>query len=351
MKYNEVNDVLKGQKVNGYENFESTLKLMEELMLILRKQRNQKGSIDFDIDEPEFAYSELGEITSLLVNERGLSERIIEDFMLVANKTIASYIYYMNLPFVYRNHDIPNIQKVKEFIKFAKTLGEKMSRLPEDVNSIFIQRLLNDLKESPNFEFYSEILLRSMMKADYSAKNVGHFGLSFDIYTHFTSPIRRYPDLIVHRLLEQYENRNYMITEEENEKQYSKLSEQAKQSSLKERNADACEKAVFKMKSAQFMANHIGEVYTGRVVNALSNGVVVQILGGIRGFVTLDTLDGYYYDEENYRIISSNDKRGYRLGDEIEVRVFETNIMAGEITLVPSNYVKKDKQKKFKRRS
>lgn len=323
MTYKNVNKILEENIVpEGYEEYVDSLKQMAELASILRKAKIRRGYIDFNIDEAKIIVDEKGKAIDVKLRERGVGENLIEDFMIAANETVASHIFYMNLPFVYRVHGEPNEEKIQSFLNFVSILGHKLNAKIKDLSPKSVQKILDELRDMKEFPILSKLMLRSMQKAVYDPNNIGHFGLASEIYTHFTSPIRRYPDTTVHRLLRTYmfENRIDNETIKYYETNLPFLTDHA---SYKERMAVECEREVDDMKKAEYMMDHIGEEYSGMISGVVSFGMFVELANSIEGLVRLDDMtdDFYTYDEATFALIGKKNKRGYRLGDNVNVIV------------------------------
>ena len=327
MTYKNVNKILEENTIpEGYEPYAETLKQMGELAKILRKYKIDRGYIDFEIDESKIIVDEKGKAIDVKLRERGTGEKLIEDFMIAANETVATHIYYMELPFVYRVHGEPSEDKINNFLKFISILGYKVQGNIKEITPKNMQLMLEQLKDKEEYTIISSILLRSMQKAVYDKTNIGHFGLASKCYTHFTSPIRRYPDLIVHRLLNEYIFENNINEETVNKYDY-KLIDITKHSSERERASVECEREVDDMKKAEYMQDHIGEEYEGIISSVMPFGMFVELPNLIEGLVHIDDLEGdrYMFNEETFSITGSKDKRGYRLGDKVKVIVKAAN--------------------------
>ena len=327
MTYKNVNKILEENTIpEGYEPYADTLKQMGELAKILRKYKIDRGYIDFEIDESKIIVDEKGKAIDVKLRERGTGEKLIEDFMIAANETVATHIYYMELPFVYRVHGEPSEDKINNFLKFISILGYKVQGNIKEITPKSMQLMLEQLKDKEEYTIISSILLRSMQKAVYDKTNIGHFGLASKCYTHFTSPIRRYPDLIVHRLLNEYIFENNINEETINKYDY-KLVDITKHSSERERASVECEREVDDMKKAEYMQDHIGEEYEGIISSVMPFGMFVELPNLIEGLVHIDDLEGdrYIFNEETFSITGSKDKRGYRLGDKVKVIVKAAN--------------------------
>ena len=323
MTYKKVNDILDKNIVDKlYKPFEKTLRNMKKLSDILRENKRRRGYIDFEIPEVKILVDEKGKPIELAKREQGTGEKLIEDFMIAANETVATYINNMELPFIYRVHGEPSEEKISSFLNFVQTLGYKPVGKVKKSSPQSVQNLLNQLKNAPEYPIFSELLLRSMQKAVYSESNIGHFGLGSTCYTHFTSPIRRYPDTTVHRLLRTYifegHIDNYTI-----DAMNVKMPVIAEHTSEKEVDAIECEREVDDMKMAEYMEEHIGEVYTGRISGVMNFGLFVELDNLVEGLIRIEDLDDdfYIYDEENYRLIGRKHKKQYRMGDKLKVIV------------------------------
>ena len=342
MTYKKVNAILENNEVaEGYEKYVDSLRLMEELASVLRKNKVEKGYIDFDIDEAKIITNESGEAIDVVLRERGTGEKLIEDFMIAANETVARHITYMEYPFIYRVHGEPNEEKINNFLNFVSILGHSVHKMKK-VTPKAMQELLGELKDVKEYPILSSLLLRSMQKAVYDRTNIGHFGLASKCYTHFTSPIRRYPDTTVHRLLRTYLfNKN--INADTIKYWEQKLLPLSVHTSERERAAIECEREVDDMKMAEYMEKHIDEEYTGIVSGVMSFGMFIELPNKIEGLVRIDDLkDDYYtYDETTFSLIGNKNKRGYRLGDEVTVVVKAASKINHTI-----DFVLKDNKKK-----
>jgi len=323
MTYKKVNSILEENIVPlGYEPYEQKLRLMKKLADILRDNKTRKGYIDFELDESKIIVNEKGEVIDVTLRNRGVGEKLIEDFMIAANETVARHIFLMEYPFVYRVHGEPSEEKITKFLCFVSALGYKVNGKYNSVNPKSMQQLLNQLKDKKEFTILSSQLLRSMQKAVYDDTNIGHFGLASKCYTHFTSPIRRYPDTTVHRLLKAYLF-NDKFNEEVIEHWEVKLPDLVEHASLKERSAIECEREVDDMKKAEYMEHHVGEEYSGVISSVVSFGMFVELSNLIEGLVHVeDMTDDYYaFDESTFSLVGEQNHKRYRLGDEVKVKV------------------------------
>lgn len=327
MTYTNVNSIIEKNIVpEGYEKYADTLIKMEELAQILRKHKISKGYIDFGIDESEIVVDKTGKVIDVVLRNRGKGENLIEDFMIVANETVATCVSFMELPFVYRVHGEPNEEKINSFLGFVSSLGYTIKGKVKDLHPKEMQDILEQLRDKKEFHMLSSLLLRSMQKAVYDTNNIGHFGLASKCYTHFTSPIRRFPDTTVHRLLRKYlfktqVDKDSVVAEEQ------KLGYIAEHSSKKERDSIDCEREVTDMKKAEYMMDHIGEHYSGMISGITSFGMFVELPNLIEGLIKIDTLtdDTYTFDESTITLKGNKNKRGYRLGDSVDVVVMSAS--------------------------
>ena len=323
MTYKKVNKILEENIVpEGYERYKDTLLKMKEVAHILRKNKLEKGYIDFDLDEAKIIVNESGEAIDVTLRARGIGEKLIEDFMIAANETVARHIFYMDYPFIYRVHGEPNEEKITKFMHYISVLGYTITGKINKITPKSMQGILEQLKDAKEYSMMSKELLRSMQKAIYDTKNSGHFGLASKCYTHFTSPIRRYPDTTVHRLLHTYLfNKN--LNKETIKHWEAKLPFVAEHSSLKERNSIECEREVDDMKKAEYMEKHIGEHFEGIISGVMSFGIFVELPNLIEGLIRVEDIKGDYYEynEDTFSLVGKRNKRGFRLGDRVKVIV------------------------------
>lgn len=322
MTYKKVNSILEDNIVpEGYEQFEDDLRLMHKLAKILRKAKEKRGYIDFEVDEAKILVDDKCIPTDVILRDRGEGEKLIEDFMIAANECVASHIYFMNLPFIYRIHEYPKEEKIRSFLGFVSGLGYHITGNLNDFKPITLQNILEQLKDKPEFKILSTLLLRCMQKAVYKPENLGHYGLASSCYTHFTSPIRRYPDTTVHRLL-----RTYLFEEKLDMKTIRKWEEKlvyiAEHSSERERAAVDCEREVDDMKMAEYMEKHIGEEFEGMISSITSFGMFIELDNLIEGLVALkDMKDFYHFDEEHLCLVGEKSHIKYSIGERVLVKV------------------------------
>lgn len=326
MTYKKVNSILEKNIVpEGYEEYADSLRMMADLAKILRKAKENRGYIDFEVDEAKILVNEKCEPTEIVLRDRGVGENLIEDFMIAANECVATHIYFMNLPFIYRVHEVPKEEKIRSFLGFIGGLGYQINGNLKDNNPKSIQRLIKFLEDKKEFKILSKLLLRSMQKAVYKPVNLGHFGLASKCYTHFTSPIRRYPDTTVHRLL-----RTYLFQHKLDDNTIShwedKLVYVADHSSAKERSSIDCEREVEDMKMAQYMEGHIGEEFEGMISSVMSFGMFVELDNLIEGLVSIKDMKGFFnYDEDRMTLTNEKSHVKYTIGERIKVRVIRAS--------------------------
>lgn len=331
MTYEEVNKILEENTTSeDYKPFEKTLLLMNELSKILRKKMIRRGYIEFESTEAKIKVDENCHPTHIESRVQRSGEELIENFMIAANETVASSIYYKNLPGIYRVHDKPDEKRLGEFMKFLSLHGYVVNGKSKIDNPKDLQHILSQLEEVPEVRVLHDMAIRSQAKAVYSDINIGHFGLGSKCYSHFTSPIRRYPDLILHRLLKDY-NYNYsdrIISERKEE-----LPVECEHCSIREQEAQNCERDVDKMKKAEYMMDHIGEVYDGIISGVQEFGFFVELENTIEGLVKAESIKGDYYvfDNDLMALIGKKSKKKYSFGDKVKVKVTRADKDRSEI--------------------
>lgn len=331
MTYEEVNKILEENTTSeDYKPFEKTLLLMNELSKILRKKMIRRGYIEFESTEAKIKVDENCHPTHIESRVQRSGEELIENFMIAANETVASSIYYKNLPGIYRVHDKPDEKRLGEFMKFLSLHGYVVNGKSKIDNPKDLQHILSQLEEVPEVRVLHDMAIRSQAKAVYSDINIGHFGLGSKCYSHFTSPIRRYPDLILHRLLKDY-NYNYsdrIISERKEE-----LPIECEHCSIREQEAQNCERDVDKMKKAEYMMDHIGEVYDGIISGVVEFGFFVELENTIEGLVKAESIKGDYYvfDNDLMALIGKKSKKKYSFGDKVKVKVIRADKDRSEI--------------------
>ncbi|ALA98441.1 putative ribonuclease R [Spiroplasma kunkelii CR2-3x] len=322
LTYDEVNKLFCQEKNQISGEIAKMLFLSQQLYQILVLKKEHDGVVDFDLDEQKFIVDKNGKIKDIVVRERADAEKLIESFMIRANETVAETIYWMDLPFVYRVHDKPKPKKLFDLYTQLSYLGLNIKGKLENIHSKDLQQILNKLKDKENFKVISALVLRSMEKAKYSAINDGHFGLASRCYTHFTSPIRRYPDLVVHRLLKEYLFQGKVkITNLEQKRTF--VSHASQQSSLTELRAMECEREVDKMKEVEYMEDKIGYEYNGIIAGVTSFGIFVELSNTIEGLIHITDLknDYYVFDEKNLKLIGERKRKEYFLGKKVRIKV------------------------------
>lgn len=325
MTYKDVYKILEEQDEALLERYESLVPMfnnMKELSNILRHKREMRGAIDFDFKESKVIVNEEGWPVDIELRERTVAEKLIEDFMLAANETVAEHFHWMNVPFIYRIHEDPKPEKLQRFFEFVTNFGILIKGTGNTIHPKALQDVLKAIEGMPEEPVISTMLLRSMQQAKYYPESLGHFGLSTDFYTHFTSPIRRYPDLIVHRLI-----RTYLInkdTSRETIAQWSMaMDEIADHTSERERRAVDAERDTDALKKAQYMSDKIGEEFEGIVSSITNFGIFVELPNTIEGLVHISNMtDDYYrFDDRQMIMIGERTNRQFRIGDEVKVRV------------------------------
>lgn len=330
MTYYDVNQILFHKDEVLREQYKELVPLfesMEELAAILRRKRMNRGAIDFDFKEAKVLVDEAGKPIDVVLRERSVAERLIEEFMLAANETVAEHFHWMDVPFIHRIHEEPDPDKLQTFFEFLAGLGYVIKGTSNEIHPQALQKVLEEVKGKPEEMIVSKLMLRSMQQAKYDPQSIGHFGLATPYYTHFTSPIRRYPDLTVHRLI-----RTYLIDQKMDQrtlkKWKSELPEIAKQSSIAERRAVDAERETDDLKKAEFMQDKIGEEYTGVISSITNFGLFVELENTIEGLIHVSYLtdDYYHYDQRSQAMIGERTAKMYRIGQEVQVKVVGVNI-------------------------
>lgn len=347
LTYNKVNELYEHK--HKYEDENLNKMLYDALLLskIIRKEREARGSMDLDKQEAEIVCDQNGTPIDIIKRVRGAAEMMIEDFMIMANETVASHVYFMNLPFVYRVHDEPNIAKLQDFALLLKPLGYSLN-VKNGVHSTQLQAILDKSHGLPEHDVIAQLMLRSLSKAKYSEVNIGHFSLGSECYTHFTSPIRRYPDLMVHRLLKLYGSDYSKVDLEKLEQNIASL---AKSSSDYERRAMSLERKVEDIKKAEYMSYRLLEEFEGRVSGIIDIGVFIELDNTIEGLLRFSSLkDHYIFDSNKMVAYCKGSKHTIKLGDTFKVMAISASKNTGKIEFVLSNK-KSKKNKKVSRKS
>ncbi|MGL5692987.1 MAG: ribonuclease R, partial [Peptostreptococcaceae bacterium] len=334
MTYTEVSDILQKDDEllkKTFAHMVDDFYMSEKLARILMKRRERRGAIDFDFPEAKIILNKEGEVVDIKHYERRISNRIIEEFMLVSNETIAEHYFWLGLPFVYRIHETPAAEKMEQLSKFVATFGYMIKGDLEEVHPKALQSIVENIKGKREEEAISTILLRSLKQARYEPTCVGHFGLAAKYYTHFTSPIRRYPDLQIHRIIK--EQLNDKITQKRQDQLKNIVDYASTQSSERERAAELAERDVHDYYKACYMVDKVGEEFDAVVSSVTNFGMFVELENTIEGLVRLaDMSDDYYiYDENTYTIIGERTKKTFRIGDPVRIRVERVNVDFREI--------------------
>ncbi|WP_245855916.1 ribonuclease R [Bacillus oleivorans] len=329
MTYADVNKILvdkDGETRKHYETLIPMFEDMEALAQILRNKRMGRGAIDFDFKEAKVLVDEDGKPTDVVLRERSVAERLIEEFMLAANETIAEHFHWLEVPFMYRIHEDPKEEKLHRFFEFITNFGLVVRGTANSIHPRALQEILEAVAGRPEEMVVSTVMLRSMQQAKYDAESLGHFGLSTDFYTHFTSPIRRYPDLIVHRLIREYLI-NGKMDDATQAKWGARLDEIAKHASEMERRAVDAERDTDSLKKAEFMLDKIGEEFEGIISSVTNFGMFIELPNTIEGLVHVsDMTDDYYrFDQRQYAMIGERTGKVYQIGDEITVKVINVD--------------------------
>lgn len=323
--YSEINDILDKKKEAKYDEYEpllETIENMKALEEILWNQRVKRGSIEFDLYESEIILDENDVAVDIQKNVRGLSEQIIEECMLIANETIAEAFCTKEIPFIYRIHEKPDEEKISMLAKILNNLNIKFKGTYSNLKPKVMQEILNELMGQDSIKMVSTMMLRSMQQAKYSEQNMGHFGLANEYYCHFTSPIRRYPDLFVHRMITKALENNYILDSKTKEKYVEQATEYSHISSVQERNAEKAERELEAIKKCEYMENKIGQEYTGIISGLTSFGMFIELENTVEGLVRYETMDGYYnFNEENMCTTSEVGNIKYVIGDKVNIRV------------------------------
>lgn len=337
MSYTSVRKILKDQdeaERAEYQELVPMFERMEELAAILREKRRKRGSIDFDFPETKIILDRQGKPLEIKPYERNVATRIIEDFMLLANETVAQDFFWQELPFVYRTHDTPDSEKIRKLGLFINNFGYSIRIGQEEIHPKELQKLLDKIEDTPEEPLISRLTLRSMKQARYTTINTGHFGLAAQYYCHFTSPIRRYPDLQIHRIIK--ETLRGKMTEKRITHYEAILPQVAVRSSQMERRADEAERETEKLKKVEYMSEHIGETFDGVISSVTSWGMYVELPNTIEGMIHVTSLkdDYYHYHEDTCELVGEAAGKRYRLGEKIRIVVADTDRMMRTINFV-----------------
>lgn len=349
MTYSDVNDMIAGdeEKRAAFKAISPSVEAMVELHTILERMRYKRGALNFDTKEAKILVNKTGRPVDIVLRQRGLAERMIESFMLVANETVAEHFATLNLPFIYRIHEEPKAEKVQKFIDYASTFGVRVYGTANSMSQSALQDIMKAVHGQPYEEVLSMMLLRSMQQARYSEHNHGHYGLAAEFYTHFTSPIRRYPDLLVHRMV-----RDYGHSKEIAEHFEQVIPDIASQSSSRERRAIEAEREVEAMKKAEFMEEFVGEEFDGIVSSVVKFGLFVELPNTVEGLIHVTNLpEFFHYNERNLTLQGEKSGVVFRVGQQIHIKLVRADKATGEIDFeyLPSEYDVIEKRKQSNR--
>lgn len=328
MTYTSVKKILADRdadEIARYRSFVPMFELMGELAAKLRKKRHERGSIDFGFPESKVVLDRWGKPVDIRMYERNVATKMIEEFMLIANETVAEEYFWRDLPFLYRTHETPDGEKIRKLATFINNFGYSMHLGTGEIHSKEIQKLLDKIEGTPEEMMLSRLTLRAMRQAKYTTANDGHFGLAAKYYTHFTSPIRRYPDLQIHRIIK--DNLRGRMNEKKAEHYRKILPEVAEQASMTERRAEEAERETLRLKKAEYMEQHLGEVFAGVISGITSWGVYVELENTVEGLVHVTNMydDHYDYYDDRYEMVGEHTRKVYQLGQPVYVRVIGTD--------------------------
>ena len=336
MSYKDVQKILEGTDKNVLEKYEPYIqefKNMEELAIILKNRRLENGYLNLDIPESKIDLDIDGKVTNISRYETTFANEIIEQFMLTANETVAEKFFWLDAPFIYRVHEEPDLEKVNELNKFLFNYGLKIKANQDNIYPKEFAKVLEEIKGKEEEKVISTLILRTLKVARYEAENKGHFGIASKYYCHFTSPIRRYPDLFIHRIISKYLEENYDLSQKEIEKYKVEAENRSEQSSEREKIATKVEREAEDLKKAEYMESRIGEEYEGIVSSITQFGMFVELQNTVEGLIRFENLgDEYFiYDEERKRLIGERTNKTYKIGDKVNIRVISANKLLRQI--------------------
>lgn len=331
MTYTNVRKILNEEDpevTERYADLVDNFKLMREVAMALRDLRMRRGAIDFEFQESKVIVDEQGKAVDIIKRERSIAEQIIEEFMLVANETVAEHFHWLKVPFIYRIHEEPSAEKLMTFMQFASNFGYAIRGKGNTVHPRALQTLLDEIQGTKEETVLSTMMLRSMKQAKYDAEPLGHFGLAAEYYSHFTSPIRRYPDLVIHRVMREVLENGGTLPANRFDSLAPRMSDIALQSSERERVAVDAERDTEKLKKAEFMLDKIGEEFTGMISGVTSFGMFIELENTVEGLIRLSDLtdDYYHFHELHMALIGERTSKIYRIGDEVKIRVARVNM-------------------------
>ena len=336
MSYTDVNKILNNldeEVTNRYKKYIKNFKLMEELAHVLKSRRISQGYLNLDIPESKIILDENGRAIEVKKYETTFANEIIEQFMLTANEIIAEKFYWLEAPFIYRVHEEPDYDKIQETNKFLFNIGEKIKVTKDKIKPKAFSEVLDKLKGTEYEKVISTLILRTLKLARYESENKGHFGIASSYYCHFTSPIRRYPDLFIHRVISEYLNNNYMLSEERIEELQNKARKYAESSSETEKVATKAEREAEDIKKAEFMEDKLGEEFDGIVSSITNFGMFVELESTVEGLIRFENMGNEYfiYDEERKTLMGERTNRVFKIGDKVKIRVIEANKLLKKI--------------------
>ena len=336
MNYHDVQAILDDSNkeiTKKYKDYISNFKLMEELAKILKNKRAEQGYLNLDIPESKIDLDINGRVTNISKYETSFANEIIEQFMLKANETIAEKFFWLDAPFIYRVHEEPDIDKVKELNKFLYNFGLKVKIVNEKVYPTEFAKILGEVKQKDEEKVVSNLILRTLKVARYESENQGHFGIASKYYCHFTSPIRRYPDLFIHRIISNYLENKYNVSDEFKNEYKAKAEQRATSSSDREKIATKVERESEDIKKAEYMENKVGEEYEGIVSSITQFGMFVELDNTVEGLIRFEHLGNEYfiYDENRKILIGEKSKKTYKIGDKVKIRVISASKLLRQI--------------------
>ncbi|GIP24580.1 ribonuclease R [Paenibacillus sp. J22TS3] len=331
MTYTNVRKILQDEDpevTERYSDLVQNFKDMQELALKLRNNRIRRGAVDFDFEESKVIVDENGKAVDIIKRERSIAEQIIEEFMLAANETVAEHFHWLKVPFLYRIHEDPDQEKLMNFMAFIANFGYSVKGKGNKVHPRALQTLLEDIKGTKEQTVISTMMLRSMKQAKYDSESTGHFGLAAEYYSHFTSPIRRYPDLVIHRIIREVIEGGGALTEARQEYLASRMPDIAQQSSERERVAVEAERDTEALKKAEYMLDKVGEEFPGIISSVTSFGMFIELENTVEGLIRLSAMTDDYYNfhEQHMALIGERTSKIYRIGDEVKIRVVRVNM-------------------------
>lgn len=332
-----------------YADVAPMLNKMQELSLILRAKREKRGAVDFDFPETKLVLDDKGMPIEIKPYERNEATKLIESFMLAANETVAEHFYWQEAPFLYRIHENPDEEKIKKLRTFIKNFGYYIKSTGDDIHPKEFQKLLKRVEGTKEEPLIARLTLRSMQQAKYSTECLGHFGLACEYYTHFTSPIRRYPDLQIHRIIK--DSLRGRLNDRKKEHYNSILTEVATSTSRAERRADEAERETVKLKKAQYMSERIGEIFEGVISGVTNWGIYVELENTVEGLVHVSSLRGYFrFDEANYELVGEDTGIVYRLGERVKVMVHDVDLALRTVDFIIADFEEGSKTHDFYRK-